>query len=144
MGRAGRVSEGVCLRLYPEIAFDSLEETTVPEILRVNLSHVILQLKAMGIHDPRSFSFLTPPDSNSIVKSFELLQSLGAVDERLELTAKGKEMSKLPLDPGKKVVLRLTRDHPLVVNSYQFIHYWCQSLHIYCFKANGLNACQKS
>ena len=102
MGRAGRVSEGVCLRLYPEIAFDELEDTSIPEILRVNLSHVILQLKAMGIHDPRSFSFLTPPEQNSIVKSFELLQLLGAVDESLNLTLKGKRMSKLPLDPGKQ------------------------------------------
>eukprot|EP00804_Cyclotella_cryptica_P005671 CCRYP_000053-RB/>CCRYP_000053-RB protein AED:0.04 eAED:0.04 QI:912/1/1/1/1/1/6/554/649 len=99
MGRAGRVSEGICLRLYPEIAFDSLEETTIPEILRVNLAHVVLQLKAMGIHDPRCFSFLTPPDPDNIVKSFELLSALGAVDESLELTAYGKEMSKLPLDP---------------------------------------------
>jgi HrpA-like RNA helicase len=53
MGRAGRVSEGVCLRLYPEIAFDSLADTTVPEILRVNLASVVLQLKGMGVHDPR-------------------------------------------------------------------------------------------
>lgn len=103
MGRAGRVSEGVCLRLYPEIAFDELDETTVPEILRVNLSHVILQLKAMGIHNPRSFSFLTQPDPASIAKSFELLSALGAVDSLLDLTAKGKEMSKLPLDPGEKL-----------------------------------------
>ena len=104
MGRAGRVSEGVCLRLYPEIAFQSLEQTTIPEILRVNLAHVVLQLKAMGIHDPRSFSFLTPPDPDSIVKSFELLQSLGAVNATLDMTSKGKQMSKLPLDPGKDVV----------------------------------------
>eukprot|EP00956_Cyclotella_meneghiniana_P026173 scaffold55934_cov25-Cyclotella_meneghiniana.AAC.1 len=53
----------------------------------------------MGIHDPRSFSFLTPPEQDSIVKSFELLQLLGAVDESLNLTPKGKRMSKLPLDP---------------------------------------------
>ncbi|KAL7477554.1 hypothetical protein ACHAW6_003361 [Cyclotella cf. meneghiniana] len=104
MGRAGRVSEGVCLHLYPEIAFDVLEETAIPEILQVNLSHVVLQLKAMGIHDPRCFSFLTPPDPDNIVKSFELLSALGAVDKSLELTPYGKEMSKLPLDPGRNFV----------------------------------------
>lgn len=101
------MSEGVCLRLYPEIAFDELDDTAVPEILRVNLSHVILQLKAMGIHDPRSFSFLTPPDPDNIAKSFELLQALGAVDVSLDLTAKGGEMSKLPLDPGKKLACKV-------------------------------------
>ena len=99
MGRAGRVSEGVCLRLYPEIAFDSLEETTVPEILRVNLAQVVLQLKGMGVHDPRSFSFLTPPTSENIEKSFELLGALGAIDDEMKLTSYGKQMSKLPLDP---------------------------------------------
>jgi len=60
-GRAGRVSSGFCFRLYPEEAFDSLDDTTTPEILRVNLSQVILQLKGMGIHDPRSFDFITSP-----------------------------------------------------------------------------------
>ena len=99
MGRAGRVSEGVCLRLYPEVAFDTLEETTVPEILRVNLAQVVLQLKGMGVHDPRSFSFLTPPSPENIEKSFELLGALGAIDEEMNLTSYGKEMSKLPLDP---------------------------------------------
>lgn len=78
-----KADEGICMRLYTEIAYNELEETATPEILRVNLSHVILQLKAMGIHNPRSFSFLPPPEPDSIVKSFELLQALGAVDASL-------------------------------------------------------------
>ena len=99
MGRAGRVSEGVCLRLYPEDSYNLLEETTVPEILRVNLAQVVLQLKGMGIHDPRSFSFLTPPTPESMEKSFEVLIALGAIDKLMDLTVYGKEMSQLPLDP---------------------------------------------
>ena len=99
MGRAGRVAEGICLRLYPKALFDSFEEATTPEILRVNLAQVILQLKGMGVHDPRSFSFLTPPGRESIEKSFEVLEALGAIDKSMELTAYGKKMSQLPLDP---------------------------------------------
>jgi HrpA-like RNA helicase len=99
MGRAGRVSEGVCLRLYPEDTYNQLKETTVPEILRVNLAQVVLQLKGMGVHDPRSFSFLTPPSQESIEKSFEVLTALGAIDTSMNLTVYGKEMSQLPLDP---------------------------------------------
>jgi HrpA-like RNA helicase len=98
-GRAGRVSEGICLRLYPKALYDSLEETTTPEILRVNLAQVVLQLKGMGVHDPRSFSFLTPPSPESIEKSFEVLGALGAIDKAMELTEYGKQMSRLPLDP---------------------------------------------
>ena len=75
MGRAGRVAEGVCLRLYPKATYDQLKDTTVPEILRVNLAQVVLQLKGMGVHDPRSFSFLTPPSPESIEKSFEVTAS---------------------------------------------------------------------
>jgi len=99
MGRAGRVSEGLCLRLYPEVAFERLSDTTTPEILRVNLAQVVLQLKGMGVHDPRSFSFLTPPSRENLTKSFELLVNLGAVDKELDLTEYGRMMSKLPLDP---------------------------------------------
>lgn len=98
-GRAGRLSEGVCLRLYPEGHYDQLAETTVPEILRVNLAQVVLQLKGMGVHDPRSFSFLTAPSPESIEKSFEVLLALGAIDKSMDLTVYGKEMSQLPLDP---------------------------------------------
>ena len=49
-GRAGRVSAGICFRLYPEAAFDALEERADPEILNVNLAHVVLQLKVGFIH----------------------------------------------------------------------------------------------
>lgn len=99
MGRAGRVAEGICLRLYPKTSYDHLADTTVPEILRVNLAQVVLQLKGMGIHDPRSFSFLTPPSSESISKAFEILVALGAIDKSMNLTKYGKEMAQLPLDP---------------------------------------------
>jgi HrpA-like RNA helicase len=99
MGRAGRVAEGICLRLYPKTSYDHLAETAVPEILRVNLAQVVLQLKGMGIHDPRSFNFLTPPSSESISKAFEILVALGAIDKSMNLTVYGKEMAQLPLDP---------------------------------------------
>lgn len=99
-GRAGRVEAGLCFRLYTEDAFNTLEENIVPEILRVNLAQVVLQLKGMGVHDPRSFDFLTPPSSESIEKAFELLQALEAVDADLKLTEYGKKLAKLPLDPS--------------------------------------------
>jgi len=98
-GRAGRMEAGFCFRLYPEVAFDGLDETSPPEILRVNLAHVILQLKGMGVHDPRKFDFLTPPHSSSLIKAFEQLYALRAVDEKMNITQHGKKLAKLPLDP---------------------------------------------
>jgi len=98
-GRAGRVSAGVCFRLYPEIAFDALEERAEPEIRCVNLAHVVLQLKGMGVHDPRRFDFLTPPDGGTLRRAFEQLLALGAIDGEMGLTGYGRKMAKLPLDP---------------------------------------------
>ena len=93
MGRAGRISEGICLRLYPKESYDRLAETTVPEILRVNLAQVVLQLKGMGIHDPRSFSFLKPPSVESIQKSFQVLAALGAIDKSMGLIMYNKNVT---------------------------------------------------
>jgi len=60
-GRAGREGPGKCFRLYPEIEFDKLADSTVPEIKRCNLSNVILQLKALGVDDVMSFDFMEKP-----------------------------------------------------------------------------------
>jgi HrpA-like RNA helicase len=98
-GRAGRVSAGICLRLYTEDAFESLSKVTTPEISRVNLAQVILMLKGMGVHDPNSFDYLTRPSVESLKQATKLLYALGALNEQLELTGHGKRMAKLPVDP---------------------------------------------
>ena len=98
-GRAGRVSAGICFRLYTEDAFASLEEASVPEILRVNLAQVVLMLKGMGVHNPADFDYLTPPSRDSLKKACELLYALGALDDNLDLTPYGRRMAKLPADP---------------------------------------------
>jgi len=98
-GRAGRVQAGYCFRLYTEDAFNRLPATSVPEILRVSLAQVVLQLKGMGVQDPTQFEFVTPPVKMSLVRASRLLFALGALDEQMELTSHGKKLAKLPLDP---------------------------------------------
>ena len=98
-GRAGRVSAGVCFRLYTEDDFASLDEVSTPEILRVNLTQVVLMLKGMGVHNPSDFDYLTPPSQQSLKKACELLFALDALDDKLQLTEYGKKMAKLPVDP---------------------------------------------
>lgn len=98
-GRAGRVSSGVCFRMYTEEGFDTLDAETTPEILRVNLAQVVLQLKGMGVKDPSTFDFVTSPDTHGLARATKLLYGLGALDESLELTDHGRKLAKLPLDP---------------------------------------------
>ena len=69
-GRAGREAPGKCFRIYTEDTFQTLAENTVPEILRCNLSGVILQLKALGIKDLTSVDFIDKPDLKSLLAAF--------------------------------------------------------------------------
>ncbi|KAJ1650349.1 DEAH-box ATP-dependent RNA helicase prp43 [Dispira simplex] len=99
-GRAGRTREGKCFRLYTEKSFlQELEEQTYPEILRSNLSAVVLQLKRMGIDDLVHFDFMDPPAPETLMRALELLNYLGALDDEGELTALGRQMAEFPLDP---------------------------------------------
>lgn len=98
-GRAGRMSEGVCIRLYSEQDFLTRQEYSTPEILRCNLADVILKMIAFKIGEIRSFPFIEPPGERAIRSGYELLVQLGALDEKLKLTPLGRKLSHLPVDP---------------------------------------------
>jgi len=98
-GRAGRVRSGVCFRLYEQKDFESRPAYTDPEILRVGLAGVILQMKSLGIGDIREFPFLDPPPKKAIEEGYRVLEELSAIDEQGELTEIGKRLARLPLDP---------------------------------------------
>ena len=99
MGRAGRVSEGVCVRLYSEQDFSARPPYATPEILRCNLADVILRMLAFRLGDIRSFPFIEPPAERSIRAGFDLLEQLGALDEAQQLTPLGRKLAHLPVDP---------------------------------------------
>ncbi|WGO97455.1 ATP-dependent RNA helicase HrpA [Saccharophagus degradans] len=105
-GRCGRVSEGVCIRLYDREDFESRPEFTDPEILRSNLAAVILQMLQMRIGDVRKFPFVDKPDNRLINDGFKLLEELGAVDKSNRVTKLGRDLQQLPLDPkfGRMIV----------------------------------------
>lgn len=105
-GRAGRTKPGKCFRLYTEKSYEQLPEVTVPEIQRSNLAPVIMQLKALGIDNIVRFDFLTPPPAELVVRAFELLYSLGAVDDYAKLTKPlGMRMAELAVEPMMGKVL---------------------------------------
>ena len=98
-GRAGRVAEGIAIRLYSQDDFDRRPEYTDPEILRTNLASVILQAAALGIRELERFPFLTPPDSRGLKDGRDLLRELGAITPAGKVTKTGRELSRLPVDP---------------------------------------------
>lgn len=103
-GRCGRVSEGICIRLYSEEDFNSRPEFTDPEILRTNLASVILQMTALGLGDIEAFPFVEAPDKRNIQDGVRLLEELGAInpnakDPKKRLTAIGRKLARLPIDP---------------------------------------------
>ena len=98
-GRCGRVSAGVCVRLYSEEDYNARPLFTEPEILRTNLASVILQMKSLRLGAVEAFPFLEPPDTRMIRDGYQTLHELGAVDEGRELTRVGQQLAKIPLDP---------------------------------------------
>jgi HrpA-like RNA helicase len=96
-GRAGRTSDGTCYRVYRESDFFALEKHPTPEILRVNLSTLVLKLKSLNI-EASNFDFIVKPSIEAFAMAEWELQQLGALDEKKELTALGKKMMRLPFD----------------------------------------------
>ncbi|MES2500501.1 MAG: ATP-dependent RNA helicase HrpA, partial [Pseudomonadota bacterium] len=98
-GRCGRVSNGICVRLYSEQDFNGRPEFTEPEILRSSLASVILRMAALRLGDVVDFPFIEAPSSRLIADGYQLLQELGAVDAQRQITETGLQLAKLPLDP---------------------------------------------
>jgi len=103
-GRAGRVAEGVCIRLYSEQDYLARPRFAQPEIQRANLADVILRLKAFGLGDIERFPFINMPSAKAVRAGHALLEELGATVPgaaagTIELTPVGRELARLPVDP---------------------------------------------
>jgi ATP-dependent helicase HrpA len=103
-GRCGRLSDGICIRLYSQRDFDSRPEFTEPEILRTSLASVLLQMAALRLGDVGEFGFIDPPDQRAVRDGVAALHELGAFnsansDPNRALTDIGRQLAKLPVDP---------------------------------------------
>ena len=115
-GRCGRVSDGVCVRLYSKDDFDSRPQFTDPEILRTNLASVLLQMASLRLGRVESFPFIDAPQQRQVSDGLRLLDELGATvigkgnfgpdGEHLQLTQVGRTLSRLPCDPrlGRMII----------------------------------------
>lgn len=94
-GRAGRIEPGVCYRLWSE--GQHLIPFNLPEIGSADLASLALELAQWGVTDAASMSWLTPPPTAALAQARELLQRLGALDERGVITEHGRQMTELPM-----------------------------------------------
>lgn len=98
-GRAGRLSEGVCYRLWTKAAEHRMRETRVPEITDADLGSMMVALAAWGGGEPEELPWLTPPAPGHIAEGRRLLTLLGALDKQGRITARGRKMASLPCHP---------------------------------------------
>ncbi|SJM94337.1 ATP-dependent RNA helicase HrpA [Crenothrix polyspora] len=113
-GRCGRVAEGICIRLYSHDDYLARPEFTEPEIMRTNLSAVILQMAALNLGDIADFPFLEPPDDKMIRDGKTMLAEVNALDKTGKLTDIGRQLAKFPTDPKlARMLLAAAEEHCL-------------------------------
>ena len=117
-GRAGRTAPGVCLRLWSQDEHAHRAAQELPEVKRLDLSEVVLTLKASGVEDLRKFRWLEPPDEQGLAHAEELLTDLGALStehgarstEHALITPIGRKMLAFPLHPRYARMLLAAQD----------------------------------
>ena len=122
-GRCGRVSDGICIRLYTELDYLARPKFTDPEILRSSLAAVLLRMSALHLPKIAEFPFIDKPLGRAIADGAQLLDELGAIEydeaqdadgkdlnNNFRLTTIGKQLADLPLDPRIGRILLAAKD----------------------------------
>ena len=98
-GRAGRLSAGVCYRMWTKATHERLSEHRTPEIMDADLAALVLDMAKWGISNIEQLTWLTPPPKASILQAIDVLTSLNAIDAKRKITAHGIEIHQLPCHP---------------------------------------------
>ncbi|HZP40612.1 MAG TPA: ATP-dependent helicase HrpB [Candidatus Binatia bacterium] len=98
-GRAGRTGPGRCVRLWSRAEHAGRRAHETPEILRLDLTRTVLELRAWALGDPASLRWVDPPPPAAVARAERLLARLGALDEAGALTDTGRRMLALPVEP---------------------------------------------
>ena len=120
MGRAGRVAEGVCYRLWTKASEHLMAEQRKPEIEEADLAPMVLDTAAFGESDAEVLPWLTMPPRAGVFKAKELLMSLGAIDENGNITPIGKRMAALPCHP--RIARMILATTSLTTSTHQGVH----------------------
>lgn len=97
-GRAGRLSEGVCYRMWTTTTQSRLDEHGKPEIEQADLTALVLDMAQWGVVDPAQLTWVTPPPIGNVAKASKLLHDLEALEDN-RITEHGKQLHRLPTHP---------------------------------------------
>ena len=111
-GRAGRVCNGVCYRLWTLATEHRMDSCRVPEILTADMASTVLDVAAWGGENIDDMPWLTPPPAANVAQADRLLSLLGATDNNGVVTELGKMMAKLPCHPRiSRILVNQTDDY---------------------------------
>ncbi len=111
MGRAGRIEEGICVRLYSESQFRQQPAVPQPEILHSDLASLVMELAYWGASDIEELKWLNTPSQAALNQAKQLLVSLGLLTEQGQLTADGKQAHQLGVEPRAAAMLIQSNHH---------------------------------
>ncbi len=115
-GRAGRTRPGLCYRLYSRQDYETRSLFTTEEILRTDLSEVVLRMAELGIRNFEQFDFIAPPNREGILSAIETLKLLDALDQHREVTSVGRQMLEFPILPRlSRAIVEAIRSCPNVL-----------------------------
>lgn len=104
-GRAGRIEEGVCVRLYSESQLKQQPQVPQPEILHSDLASLVMELAFWGAGDISELKWLDVPSTAALSQAKQLLVSLGLLTEQNQLTSEGKIAHELGVEPRSAAML---------------------------------------
>lgn len=112
-GRAGRLSPGVCYRMWSKTTDDRLQLHRIPEIMEADLASLALDLAKWGITDPNQLTWLSPPPKGAWMAALDTLHQLEALEDG-RITEHGKSMHALPCHPRLAHMLIMAEEDDLV------------------------------
>ncbi|EJS9607581.1 ATP-dependent helicase HrpB [Vibrio parahaemolyticus] len=110
-GRAGRIEEGICVRLYSESQLKQQPQVPQPEILHSDLASLVMELAFWGTTDIYELKWLDIPSAAALRQAKQLLFSLGLITEQGQLTAEGKQAHDLGVEPRAAAMLIKSQSH---------------------------------
>ena len=115
-GRAGRLSAGVCYRMWTKANQERMTEHRIPEIMEADLAALVLDMAKWGISNLNQLTWLSPPPKAAVMQAVDVLTNLNALDTNKRITEHGKEIHQLPCHPRiAHMLLKAKQDHAIAL-----------------------------